>query len=94
MNDDSDFKRASDTIRQTNLDGVEKALSNRTWVNPTNRRIDVSSLPMCPKENGGCGHHVQRQSAVACYNDQGVQQPCTCVCELYLPKGGCQTCDD
>lgn len=88
MSEDPEFKRASDL---TNLDRVEKAPGNRNWVNPTNRRIDVSGLVVCPF----CGHHVQRNSPVACYDDQGEQQPCTCVCDLYLPKnGGCRGCGD
>ena len=92
MSEDPEFKRASDL---TNLDRVEKARGNRTWVNPVNQRIDVSDLPVCPKENGGCNHHVRRHSPIACYNDQGEQVGCDCVCDLYLPKnGGCRGCGD
>jgi hypothetical protein len=93
--DNSDFRRASDLMPLTNLDRVEKASGSRGWVNPVMKRVDVSDLPVCPKEDGGCGHHVQRQSAVACYSDQGEQVGCYCVRDRYLPKNAvCRSCNE
>ena len=89
---DSDFLRASEL---TNLDRVEKASGSRGWVNPVMKRIDVSSLPVCPKKEGGCGHHVRRHSPIACYDDRGVQVGCDCICYLYLSKNvGCRSCNE
>jgi len=88
---DSDFKKSSDLMPLTNLDRVEKASGSRGWVNPVMKRVDVSGLSVCPF----CGHHVQRNSPVACYDARGEQQPCSCVCDLYLPRNAaCRSCNE
>jgi hypothetical protein len=56
--------------------------------------VDVSTLPVCSKERGGCGHYVDKASTPVCYDEAGRQVTCTCVCDLYLPKPGCTTCGE
>jgi len=85
MTEEPDFRPASELMRK-----------EAGWIHPNDKRVDVSSLPVCPKPPG-CGHHVKAMpgNGSQCYDGDGYHVSCTCRCDLYLPKKtGCPSCGD